>query len=117
MENIVLANQSAFIKGRQLVDGVIAINEIIDLARKCCKECLIFKVDFEKSYDSVSLSFVGYMMRSFGFGLWWREWIWACVFTRSLSVLVNGFPTQEINIDKGLKLGDPLAPLFVSIGG
>jgi len=35
------------------VDGVVAVNEIIDLARKSRRECLIFKVDFEKACDSV----------------------------------------------------------------
>jgi hypothetical protein len=51
-----------------LVDGVVAVNEVIDLARKLKKECLIFKVDFEKAYDSVSWSFLDYMLQRFGFG-------------------------------------------------
>jgi hypothetical protein len=54
MDKLISANQSAFIQGRQLVDGVVAVNEIIDLAKKSRKECLIFKVDFEKAYDLVS---------------------------------------------------------------
>ncbi|MCI29558.1 RNA-directed DNA polymerase (Reverse transcriptase), partial [Trifolium medium] len=31
MDKLISPNQSAFIKGRQLVDGVVAVNEIIDL--------------------------------------------------------------------------------------
>ncbi|MCI40478.1 LINE-1 reverse transcriptase like, partial [Trifolium medium] len=31
------------------------------------------------------------------------------VFSGNLSVLVNGSPTEEINIQRGLKQGDPLA--------
>lgn len=54
MDQLISANQSTFIKGWQLVDGVVAVNEIIDLARKSRRECLIFKVDFEKAYDSAS---------------------------------------------------------------
>ncbi|GAU17375.1 hypothetical protein TSUD_232510 [Trifolium subterraneum] len=49
--------------------GVVAVNEIIDLAKKTRKECLIFKVDFEKAYDSVSWGFLDYMMRRFGFAV------------------------------------------------
>jgi len=30
------------------MDEVVAINEIFDLAQKGRKECLIYKVDFEK---------------------------------------------------------------------
>jgi hypothetical protein len=36
----------------------------------------------------------------------------ACVCAGSMSVLVNGSPTREINIKRGLKQGDPLAPLL-----
>jgi hypothetical protein len=34
------------------------------------------------------------------------------VFAGNLSVLVNGSPTNEINIQRGLKQGDPLAPFL-----
>jgi hypothetical protein len=53
MGSIISPNQSAFIKGRNLVDGVLIVNEVVDWAKKAKKECLIFKVDFEKAYDSV----------------------------------------------------------------
>jgi len=36
----------------------------------------------------------------------------ACVFGGSMSVLVNGSPTEEINIQRGLKQGEPLARIF-----
>ncbi|WJX77739.1 beta-amyrin 28-monooxygenase [Trifolium repens] len=36
----------------------------------------------------------------------------ACVFGGTLSVLVNGCPTGGINIQRGLKQGDPLAPFL-----
>ncbi|MCH80102.1 LINE-1 reverse transcriptase like [Trifolium medium] len=36
----------------------------------------------------------------------------ACVFNGNLAVLVNGCSTEEINIQRGLKQGDPLAPFL-----
>ncbi|XP_024626759.1 uncharacterized protein [Medicago truncatula] len=44
---------SAFIKGRQILDGILVANEVVDDARKRKKDLLLFKVDFEKAYDSV----------------------------------------------------------------
>ncbi|PNX59645.1 ribonuclease H, partial [Trifolium pratense] len=41
-----------------------------------------------------------------------RVWMRACVCAGSRSVLVNGSPTKEINIPKGFKQGDPLAPFL-----
>ncbi|PNX84009.1 ribonuclease H [Trifolium pratense] len=98
------------------MDGVLAINEVVDWVKKAKKECLIFKVDFEKAYDSVSWSILDYMLRRFGFDDKWRSWVRACVFAGRLSVLVNGSPTEQIDISKGLKQGDPLAPfLFILV--
>jgi hypothetical protein len=101
-----------FLKGRLLVDGVLVVNEVVDLAKKSGKDCLIFKVDFEKAYDSVDWSFLDYMLGRFGFSDKWRAWIRACVYAGSMSVLVNGSPTAEINIQRGLKQGDLLAPFL-----
>jgi hypothetical protein len=109
---LVAKSQTAFLKGRQLVEGVVVVNEVIDYAKKSGKECLIFKVDFEKAYDSVDWNFLDYMLRKFGFGLKWRAWMWACICNGNMSVLVNGSPTEEISIKRGLKQGDPLAPLL-----
>jgi hypothetical protein len=112
MDLLIASNQSAFIKGRNLVDRVLVVNEIVDVAKRSGKECLIFKVDFEKAYDSVNWSFLEYMLRRFAFCDTWIGWMKACVFGGNLSVLVNGSPTGEINIQRGLKQGDPLAPFL-----
>ncbi|GAU34179.1 hypothetical protein TSUD_162800 [Trifolium subterraneum] len=112
MNSLIAGNQSAFIKGRNLVDGVVVVNEVVDLAKRSGKECLIFKVDFEKAYDSVDWSFLEYMLKRFGFCEVWIGWMKACIFGGNLSVLVNGCPMGEINIQRGLKQGDPLAPFL-----
>jgi hypothetical protein len=55
MDAIILKiNQSAIIKGRNLVDGVVVVNEMLDLAKCTKKDCVIFEVDFDKAYGSVS---------------------------------------------------------------
>ncbi|MCI21135.1 LINE-1 reverse transcriptase like, partial [Trifolium medium] len=52
------------------------------------------------------------MLRRVGFGEKWRAWMKTCVCNGKLSVLVNGSPTEEVNISRGLKQGDPLAPFL-----
>jgi hypothetical protein len=46
MDLVISSNQSAFIKGRNLVDGVMVVNEVIDLANKMGRACLVLKFDF-----------------------------------------------------------------------
>ncbi|MCH90117.1 transposon TX1 putative 149 kDa protein, partial [Trifolium medium] len=62
MNLLVESTQSAFLKGRNLVDGVVVVNEVVDMARRNGQSCLILKVDFEKAYDSVEWSFLDYML-------------------------------------------------------
>jgi hypothetical protein len=90
------------------------VNEVVDLAKKSGKGWLIFKVDFEKAYGSVDWSFLDYMLGRFGFCDKLRGWMRACVFAGNMSVLVNGNATEEIDIQRGLKQGDPLAPFLFS---
>lgn len=62
MNSIISPSQSTFLKGRNLMDGVVVVNEIVDFARKTKAQCLILKVDFEKVYDSVDWGFLKYMI-------------------------------------------------------
>lgn len=99
------------------MDGVLTINEVVDLVKRYKSPCLIFKLDFEKTRDLVSWNFLDYMLIRFGFSKKWRSWMKACVFAGNLVVLVNGFPTHKISIQRGLKQGYPLDFFHFSHGG
>jgi hypothetical protein len=100
MGKLTSRHQSAFIKGRLLVDGVLTLNEVVDYAKRAKKECLILKVDFDKAYDSASWKFLEYMLGRFGFTKKWIDWIKACICSGSLSVLVNGSPSREVMLEQ-----------------
>jgi hypothetical protein len=95
--------QSAFLPNRQILDGVVVLNELIDLARRRKDECLLFKVDFEHAYDTVSWSFLERMMLKMGFSDGWMKWIHACIFQSSMSILVNGSPTADFKVGRGMR--------------
>nr|GEU50365.1 RNA-directed DNA polymerase, eukaryota, reverse transcriptase zinc-binding domain protein [Tanacetum cinerariifolium] len=52
--DIVNEVQSAFIEGRQILDGPFILNEVLQWCKINKKQSLIFKVDFDKAYDSAS---------------------------------------------------------------
>nr|GEW76350.1 hypothetical protein [Tanacetum cinerariifolium] len=61
---------------------------------------LIFKVYFEKAFDSVSWKYLDFVLHSLGFGNTWRSWIRACLHSSRALVLVNGSPTSEFSIKR-----------------
>ncbi|GJT09442.1 putative RNA-directed DNA polymerase, eukaryota, reverse transcriptase zinc-binding domain protein [Tanacetum coccineum] len=54
VDSVVSMEQSSFIKGRQILDGPLMVNEILELYKKKKKKVMIFIVDFEKAFDSLS---------------------------------------------------------------
>jgi len=88
-------NQSAFLSGRGMLDSILVANETVDYLKKEKKSGVFVKVDFEKAYDSVDWKFLYYMMGRLGFNYKWIKWIKACMELATVSILVNGSPTEE----------------------
>ncbi|GKV27067.1 hypothetical protein SLEP1_g36277 [Rubroshorea leprosula] len=115
LDKVIGEQQMAFIEGRQLVDGVVIANEVIDEAKRKKKRSFLFKVDFEKAYDKVIWDFLDYMLMRMGFCSTWRGWILECLQSSMVSVLVNGSPSRQFPVSKGLRQGDPLSPFLFLI--
>ncbi|GJU81763.1 putative RNA-directed DNA polymerase, eukaryota, reverse transcriptase zinc-binding domain protein [Tanacetum coccineum] len=106
--------QTTYIKGRHIIDGPLMVNETISWAMKKKERLFVLKVDFEKAFDSLDWKFLDHIMDQMGFSVKWRKWIHGCLDSAYASVLINGSPTKEFKINKGLRQGDPLSPfLFI----
>ncbi|GJT40171.1 RNA-directed DNA polymerase, eukaryota [Tanacetum coccineum] len=108
--------QSAFVANRQILDGPFILNELFQWCKNKKYQTMIFKVDFEKAYDSVRWDYLEDILKKIGFGEKWCDWICNCLLSSKGSVIVNGSPTNEFRFQRGLKQGDPLSPfLFILI--
>lgn len=70
-DKVIIPNQSAFVPGRYILDGVAIIHEVLhELARKK-QNGIILKLDFEKAYDKVSWRFLEEVLKMKCFGEKW----------------------------------------------
>ena len=50
------------------------------------------------------------------FGHLWGKWIWGCLTTAEMSIILNGSPTKPFHMEHCLRQGDPSSPfLFVLV--
>ena len=65
-QKVISPTQTAFIPGRNIMEGVVILHETLHELHRKNKSAVIFKIDFEKAYDKVKWSFVQQTLRMKG---------------------------------------------------
>lgn len=107
--------QTAFIKGRYILDGAVMLHEIVHELRVRKKKGVILKLDFEKAYDNVRWGFVEEVMIRKGFSDKLRGWIMSTIRGGRVCVNINGDNSPYFKTHRGLRQGDPLSPLMFNL--
>jgi hypothetical protein len=88
-EKIVSPSQTAFIPGRNIIEGVVVLHETIHEMDRKKMSGAILKIDFEKAYDNVTWDFLQQCLRMKGFSDKSCQWINQFICKGSMRVKVN----------------------------
>lgn len=62
-----------------MMENILIANELVNDEKRKQREDLMFKVNFEKAYNSVDWKYLDFVMDRMGFRVKWRMWISGCL--------------------------------------
>lgn len=104
--------QTAFIRGQNILEGSLALQEIIHELKRTKELAILLKLDFEKAYDRVSWIFLRRVLLSRGFSDVWVHRVMQLVTGGQTAISVNGEIGSFFQNRRGLRHGDPMSPLL-----
>jgi hypothetical protein len=115
MGKLISSCQTAFIKGRNIMDGVMSLHEILHEARRKKQQGVVLKLDFEKAYDKVDWDYLMKCISQKGFGEEWCAKINSILRNSTLCVKINNTRGKDFGSHRGVRQGDPFSPFLFNI--
>lgn len=110
---IINTHQTGFIPGRQGHDNVMVLDLLVHYFQGGDKgDASILSLDQQKAYDRVDWGYLSQCLERFGFGSRIRHWIDRCYSNLSAKIYFGNHISDSYEIKRGLRQGDPLAPIL-----
>lgn len=106
-------HQVSFIPGRQIIDNIVSVQELMHKfqASKGRKGFFAWEIDLSKAYDRLNWHFVEQVLYELALRPQFIKLIMACVSTVKYKVCFNGELTEVFFYPgSGIRQGDPLSP-------
>jgi exonuclease III len=114
LESIMDPAQTAYIPGRSVMDNMRSNLLIKNYCKKNKVEGVLIALDAKKAFDSVSHQYILDILEAYGVGEGFKTYFKVLYNSLNVRILVNGYFSDKINIERGVKQGDALScSLFI----
>jgi hypothetical protein len=113
---IISKEQSGYVEGRQIMDSVILVHEVIHSLKTTRTPGMLIKLDLSKYFDRLSWHYMKALLLAFGFNNDWIAWVMHLISSIFFSILVNGVPSQPFSPTRGIRKETPFPFSFCHHG-
>ena len=110
LPKLINCDQTGFVKGRYIGQNIDLLLQIIEYSEDRQVPGIVLGVDYAKAYDQLSWTFIEDVLKQYKFGNMLITWVKLFFNNISATVNVNGWFSQPIEIQQGVKQGDPSSP-------
>ena len=111
LPTIIHKSQTA-VDGRKIDHNIHMIRDLIDLVDKEDSQAAFIFLDQEKAFDRVDHGFLFKTMEAFGIGEDFIKWVKVLYSNASTKIKINGYLTENIPLNRGVRQGCPLSALL-----
>ena len=115
VSELIGAHQKGFLPGRQIFDNVKEAQCLIDRAAQLDTPLYLLLLDQEKAYDRVDWGFLWRTLNKLNLPTMLIQSIKACYLGATSRVSVNKHLTECIDLQRGVRQGDPLSCLLFNV--
>jgi len=113
LPSLISNHQQGFVPRRLLFDNIILLDSVFQLCKTdAISSPILTFIDFRKAFDTVSHDSIIRTLEHLAFPQSIITTIWNMLSDTFVQVLVNGFLTDPIRVERGTKQGDPISPLL-----
>ncbi|CAI5523726.1 unnamed protein product [Closterium sp. Naga37s-1] len=102
--------QHGFLPRKSLADAVSVVADAVEAANSGNEDWLLLLVDFQKAYDTVSRPFLFRVMKELGVPEKFISWTMGLHAEAGTKIIINGWLSERVEINRGVRQGCPLAP-------
>ena len=114
LESIIDPAQTAYVPGRSIMDNLRSNLFVKNYCDKEKIDGLLVSLDSKKAFDSVSHNYIRKVLKAYGIGDTFVSFFNVLYKDLTVKILVNGYFSDNIKVERGVKQGDALScSLFI----